>query len=103
MAHGKPPRGPDRSAGDGAPAGSGRSSEDLWERRSRVPLRTARGLDGARLASRAVDPRPAPVPEVSVVVPSLNSGRYIGAAIRSALEQPGPPVEVIVQDGGSSD
>ena len=48
-------------------------------------------------------PASAPVPEVSVVVPSLNSGRYIGAAIRSALEQPGPPVEVIVQDGGSSD
>ena len=37
------------------------------------------------------------------MVPSLNSGRYIGAAIRSALEQPGPAVEVIVQDGGSSD
>lgn len=42
-------------------------------------------------------------PEVSVVVPSLNSGPYVGAAIRSALEQKGPSLEVIVQDGGSTD
>jgi len=40
---------------------------------------------------------------VSVLVPSFNSGPYVEEAIRSALDQPGADVEVIVQDGGSTD
>jgi glycosyltransferase involved in cell wall biosynthesis len=40
---------------------------------------------------------------VSVLVPSLDAEEFVGAAIRSALEQPIPPVEVLVQDGGSRD
>jgi glycosyltransferase involved in cell wall biosynthesis len=40
---------------------------------------------------------------ISVVIPSFNSGRYLAAAIDSALSQSPPPFEVIVQDGGSTD
>lgn len=40
---------------------------------------------------------------ISVVVPSLNSGRYIGSAVASALSQSGVELEVIIQDGGSCD
>lgn len=38
-----------------------------------------------------------------MVVPSFNSGEYIAAALNSALSQTPPPLEVIVQDGGSTD
>jgi glycosyltransferase involved in cell wall biosynthesis len=40
---------------------------------------------------------------VSVVVPAHNSGRYIAAAVRSALEVSAPDVEVLVIDDGSTD
>lgn len=40
--------------------------------------------------------------EVSVLVPSYNSNPYIVDCIRSALAQ-GPSVEIMVQDGGSTD
>jgi glycosyltransferase involved in cell wall biosynthesis len=42
-------------------------------------------------------------PSISVVVPSLNAAPFVGEAVRSALGQPIPPLEVLVQDGGSSD
>jgi glycosyltransferase involved in cell wall biosynthesis len=42
-------------------------------------------------------------PSISVLVPSLNAGPFVGDAIRSALGQPIPPLEVLVQDGGSRD
>ena len=42
-------------------------------------------------------------PAVSVLVPSFNSGEYLAAALRSALSQEGVELEVLVQDGGSSD
>jgi glycosyltransferase involved in cell wall biosynthesis len=42
-------------------------------------------------------------PSISVLVPSLNAGAFVGDAIRSALGQPSPPLEVLVQDGGSHD
>lgn len=41
--------------------------------------------------------------KVSVVIPSLDSSAYIGEAVSSALAQPLPDLEVVVQDGGSSD
>ena len=41
--------------------------------------------------------------KVSVVVPSLNSGAYVREAVESALSQTGVDVEVLVQDGGSTD
>ena len=43
------------------------------------------------------------LPLVSVCITSYNYGRYIGAAIRSALTQSYPNVEVVVSDNGSSD
>ena len=42
-------------------------------------------------------------PEVSIVMPSFNQGRYIEAAIRSVLEQRDQDIELIVVDGGSTD
>ncbi len=42
-------------------------------------------------------------PSISVLVPSLNAEEFIAAAIRSALDQRIPPLEVLVQDGGSRD
>lgn len=42
-------------------------------------------------------------PTVSVVVPSLNQGQFIGEAIDSILLQSYPALEVLVMDGGSTD
>lgn len=39
----------------------------------------------------------------SIVIPSLNQGRFIGDALRSIAGQNYPTVEVIVRDGGSTD
>ena len=40
--------------------------------------------------------------KVTVVVPSLNQGRFLGSALESVLAQ-GLPLELIVMDGGSTD
>ena len=40
---------------------------------------------------------------MSVVMPSLNQGRFIDAAVRSVLGSGLPGIELIVTDGGSSD
>lgn len=42
-------------------------------------------------------------PTVSVLVPSYNSGDFLAPALRSALDQDGVGLEVLVQDGGSAD
>lgn len=41
--------------------------------------------------------------DISVVVPSFNSGTYLLDALHSAIRQVPGPLEVIVQDGGSTD
>jgi GT2 family glycosyltransferase len=43
------------------------------------------------------------VPRVSIVAPSLNSGRFISAMIESVLNQDYPNLELVVQDGASVD
>lgn len=45
----------------------------------------------------------APGPLVSIVMPSLNQGMYIGESIRSVLSQSHRDLELIVMDGGSTD
>lgn len=42
-------------------------------------------------------------PRVSVVIPTFNHGRYVGEAVRSALDQSYQDLEVIVIDDGSTD
>lgn len=42
-------------------------------------------------------------PLVSVVMPSFNQAEFIGTAIDSVLHQSWPSIELIVQDGGSTD
>ncbi len=52
----------------------------------------------------AMDPGPrSRQPAISVIMPSLNAGRYIAAAVESVITQLGPDDELIVQDGGSTD
>lgn len=42
-------------------------------------------------------------PALSVVMPSMNQAVFLPAAVRSVLAQAGPPVELVVMDGGSDD
>lgn len=42
-------------------------------------------------------------PRVTLVTPSYNARPYLGAAIRSVLDQDYPDIEYLVMDGGSSD
>src|ERR1700675_3545024 len=40
---------------------------------------------------------------ITVVIPSYNHGEFITDALRSVIEQNYPAVQIIVQDGGSTD
>ncbi len=42
-------------------------------------------------------------PSISIVIPSLNQGRFLKKAIASILDQQYPSLELIVVDGGSTD
>ena len=42
-------------------------------------------------------------PKISIVIPSLNQGRFIGQTIQSLLDQGYPHLEILVMDGGSTD
>ena len=45
----------------------------------------------------------AQVPDITVVIPCYNAAKWIGAALKSVLDQPVPPAAIIVVDDGSSD
>lgn len=42
-------------------------------------------------------------PKISIVIPSLNKGKYIDETLASIFSQKYPNLEVIIQDGGSAD
>lgn len=44
-----------------------------------------------------------PLPTISIVVPSLNQAQYLPETLQSLADQNYPALEVIIQDGGSSD
>ena len=46
---------------------------------------------------------PQPAPSISIVVPSLNQGEFLARTLDSVLDQGYPELELIVEDGGSSD
>jgi glycosyltransferase involved in cell wall biosynthesis len=49
-------------------------------------------------------PEPEPDrPDISVLMPSLNTGRYIERSIESVLAIEGPEIELLIQDAGSTD
>lgn len=56
-----------------------------------------------RVARRSTDGSPGQAPHVSVVVPSLHQGAFLGATLRSVLDQGYGPLEILVVDGGSTD
>ncbi|KAB7739178.1 glycosyltransferase [Parvibaculum sedimenti] len=41
--------------------------------------------------------------KISVIMPALNAGRFIGPALRSLLREPGVDLDIIVVDDGSTD
>lgn len=43
------------------------------------------------------------LPRISIVTPSFNQGRYLAATLQSLVDQGYPNLEVIIQDGCSSD
>jgi glycosyltransferase involved in cell wall biosynthesis len=48
-------------------------------------------------------PNRAPLPHISVVVPSYNQGRFLSECLDSIFRQDYPHLEVVVMDGGSTD
>jgi glycosyltransferase involved in cell wall biosynthesis len=45
----------------------------------------------------------AQLPRISIVTPSYNQGRYLAETLQSLVDQQYPDLQVIIQDGGSTD
>lgn len=50
-----------------------------------------------------IEPAPGERPVVSIVAPSLNTGKFLRETLESIYQQTYEPIEVIVVDGGSTD
>jgi hypothetical protein len=74
------------------------SWECMAERVSSVMQRSIRKQRMSRLS-----PQSAKLPRITLVVPSLNQGKYIEKTITSVLEQGYPNLEFFIIDGGSTD
>jgi glycosyltransferase involved in cell wall biosynthesis len=48
-------------------------------------------------------PKKSNLPKISIVIPSFNKGRFIGETLQSIVDQKYPNIEIIIQDGGSTD
>jgi glycosyltransferase involved in cell wall biosynthesis len=44
-----------------------------------------------------------PAPRISIVVPSFNQAAFIRETLQSLVDQNYPSLEVVIQDGGSTD
>lgn len=47
--------------------------------------------------------KPSDLPKISIVIPSYNKADYIGKTLESIINQNYPCLEIIIQDGGSTD
>jgi glycosyltransferase involved in cell wall biosynthesis len=83
---------------DPLPDGVGALWDELLEaadvRVERTPVRHVRGL-------KPLDPGPSP--DVSIVIPCHDDGRFLGDAVASALLSEEPVPEIVIVDDGSSD
>lgn len=61
------------------------------------------GLGADRPSGADGPSRETELPAISMVTPSYQQARFLGAALRSVLEQDYPRLEYLVQDGGSTD
>lgn len=56
-----------------------------------------------RIAKPDNQPSGRALPRISIVIPSFNQGKFIGATLQSIIDQSYPDLELIVVDGGSTD
>lgn len=95
----------EREASGSAPAGAikarGGIVLDWFEQRRALTEPVARHL--IRTFTKAPERSGAPAPLVSIIVPLFNSSSTIAETLDSALNQAGPPFEVIVVNDGSTD
>jgi Glycosyl transferase family 2 len=75
-----------------------RSGSGAW---SSALDRLACAGSGGRVVD--VQPSPASVPLVTVVVPCYNYGRYLPACVGTIVEQPGVAVDILIVDDASTD
>jgi glycosyltransferase involved in cell wall biosynthesis len=78
----------------------------FWRRKLRPRLWTGEQYSSRRLRIRPtyrLESVPEEPPQIAMVTPSFNQGKYIRATIDSVLQQNYPKLSYMVQDGGSAD